>query len=386
MSTITASANPTVDGLVEAVTVKLQLPPSLEQQARERAAGVAEWLNSPGTLLARYAPEIHDQGSMRHGTTVHPKHYTEYDLDLVCLLRLLGADHLMTPDELYELVYRRLHDSPVYRPLLERMNRCIRLVYANDFHLDILPARPDWTRGGSCVLVPDRERRCWKPSNPKGFAEWFDRQATSGGRVLERYLGRVVTASDRLQMKATLRRVVQLMKRRRDIRFDGDQACARSVVLTTLAGADYDGQLLCTDALVSVLDAIIDAFGGLIDPPPVPNPTNPDENFAEKWTRKTFAQFMEFVRVFRHEMEELLDLHDLEEIHAKLRAMFGEGVATEVVKELGGRMRAAKDQGVLRWAGPAVALTAAPIAAARTIPAITFHGDFVCTNPHDRCP
>ena len=375
MSTITASVNPTVDGLVEAVTVKLQLTPAQEELAQKRAAGVSAWLNAPGTVLAGYAPEIFYQGSMRHGTTVRPKLHTEYDLDLVCLLRLLNAEDLRTPEEIYELVYLRLHESAVYRPLLERMNRCIRLVYTNDFHLDILPSRPDWARGDTNLLVPDRELRCWKPSNPKGFAEWFDHQATSGARVLGRQFGDVLTASDRLQMKATLRRVVQLMKRRREILFDGDQSCARSVVLTTLAGADYDGQFLCTDALISVLDAILQEFDGVTDPPPVPNPTNPDENFAEKWTRKTFDQFMGYIRLIRTEMHELLELHDLEAIHAMLKRMFGEGIATDVVKELAGRMRDTKDARVLRWAGPAVTLTARPGGAARAIPANTFHGD-----------
>lgn len=372
---ITASANPTVDGLVEAVTMKLQLTPSQEELADERARGVSDWLRHPESPLAKYSPEIFTQGSRRHGTTVRPKNQVEYDLDLVCLLFVPPWDPI-TPDELYELVYARLAAHPSYRKLLERKNRCIRLSYAGEFHLDILPAKPDYARGGTCLLVPDRERKCWKPSNPKGFAEWFDAQATLGARVLQRYGSpALITFAERLQMKATLRRVTQLMKRRRDIVFDGDQYCARSVVLTTLAGMDYDGQTLCTDALVSVLDAIIDAFGELQDPPPVPNPTNTAENFAEKWTRASFRDFMAFIRRFRNDMAELLELEDLPSIHAKLKEMFGETVATEVVKELADRMRKSKDDGSLRYAGPAVTLTLAPIAGARSIPGNTFHGD-----------
>lgn len=375
MPTISASANPAIDGLVEAITATLQLTPAQEQLARERAAGVSDWLNTPGTLLARYLPEIFYQGSMRHGTTVRPRLRNEHDLDMVCLLRFLSDDDPMTPEQLYEIVYRRLHESHVYRPLLRRMNRCIRLEYANDFHLDILPARPDPVRGGTCVLVPDREKRCWKPSNPQGFASWFDQQAESGNRILKRYVGRALSASARTQMKATLRRVVQLMKRRRDIMFDGDQSCARSVVLTTLAAADYDGEILCTDAVVSVLDTIIAAFGDLTDPPSVLNPTNPDENFAEKWNRASFASFMGYIRTFRNEMAELIDLHDLEAIHAKLTEMFGERQATEVMKEFAAQIRAAKDANTLRWTGPAVTLVSGPVSAGRAIPRNTFYGD-----------
>lgn len=374
MSTVNASMNPTIDGLVEATTVRLQLTEPQERLAEERADGVKSWLAAPGSPLARFAPRVFPQGSKRHGTTVRPKNQVEYDIDLVCLLQL-AAGASITPHELFELVHLRLHAHPAYRSILSRMNRCSRLSYANDFHLDIIAARPDWVRGGTCLVVPDRRLCCWCPTNPAGFAEWFDLQAVQGTRVQRRYAHTLVTEPMRRQMKATLRRVVQLMKRRRDIVFDGDQYCARSIVLTTLAAMEYDGEALCTDALVAVLDAIIAAFGHLVMPPPVPNPTNPAENFAEKWTVETFADFIAFIRRFKQEMDELLALTDLPAIRRKLGQMVGEDVADIVVKELGEQMRRAKDQRVLRAAGPAVSLTTASAAHGLTIPGNTFHGD-----------
>jgi hypothetical protein len=306
---------------------------------------------------------------------VRPKGRVEFDIDLVCLLHV-PPNAPVSPEELYEMVHDRLAFHPAYSKMLERMNRCLRLSYAGDFHLDILPAQPDYLRNGTCILIPDRDLCCMKPSNPKGFAAWFDDQATLGERVITRY-GSFATfgAAQRLQMKATLRRVTQLLKRRRDLVFDGDQYCARSIVLTTLAAMDYDGDTLCTDALVSVLDAIIGAFGGLEDPPEVRNPTNADENFAEKWTRRSFKDFMTFIRQFREDMAELIALQDLEEIHAKLKYMFGERVATEVVKEMAERLRLTKDEGRLRYSGPAISLTSAAAPGTRSIPRNTYHGD-----------
>lgn len=372
---IQASVNTTVDGLVEAITVKLQLTEAQQALADERAAGVANWLRRPDSPLAKYSPEIFAQGSRRHGTTVRPKGRVEFDIDLVCLLHVPEGDPI-TPVEMYELVYDRLAAHPAYSRILERMNRCLRLSYEGDFHLDILPARPDCGRGGTCILVPDRELCCLKPSNPKGFASWFDDQATMGEKVVARHgLSEFLGVAERLQMKATLRRVTQLLKRRRDIYFDGDQYCARSIVLTTLAGMDYDGEVLCTDALISVLDTILDSFGHLVDSPIVPNPTNPDENFAEKWTRRTFQDFMDFIARFRKDMAELLELQDLEQIHAKLKEMFGEGVATDVVKEMAERLRATKDEGKLRYQGPAISLISIAAPGSRSIPRNTYHGD-----------
>jgi hypothetical protein len=374
MIAINASASPAVDGLVEGITVKLQLTDAQRLLAQHHAAEVAAWLRADGSPLAKYYPEVFPQGSMRHGTTVRPRWGIEYDLDLVCLLHVPITD-LISSDELYELVYERLLKHKEYGKILERKNRCVRLSFPGNFHLDVLPAKPDYDRGGTCLLIADRSGCCWKPTNPQGFAAWFDQQAETGTRVKSRYAGIEVTDAMRGQFIATLRRVVQLMKRRRDIVFDGDQYCVRSIVLTTLAAGDYDGQTLCTDALISVLDAIIDAFGHLREPPSILNPTNPDENFADKWTPGTFAEFMAFIRLFKREMEELLELDDLEKIHAQLKAMFGEDVATSVIKEAAQQMRALKDQGKLRFERTAVGLTVAAAATSRAIAGNTFHGD-----------
>ncbi len=66
---------------------------------------------------------------------------------------------------------------------MERLPRCIRLNYAGDFHLDIVPAVPDFEVGGTYIFVPDLDANLaidapqndrWKPSNPKGYQIWFE--------------------------------------------------------------------------------------------------------------------------------------------------------------------------------------------------------------------
>ena len=71
--------------------------------------------------------------------------------------------------------------------MIELKNRCVRVSYATEFHLDILPACPDRYAGGTCVVVPDRKVQHWKASNPKGFAQWFLRTCESRAvRLLEK--------------------------------------------------------------------------------------------------------------------------------------------------------------------------------------------------------
>ena len=93
---------------------------------------------------------------MRLNTTVKPLKGDEYDLDFVCELscdpRTFG-----TPLQVLELLATRLRQSDTYNNMMEVKNRCIRLNYQHEFHMDILPACRDAAAGGTCLLVPDRK-------------------------------------------------------------------------------------------------------------------------------------------------------------------------------------------------------------------------------------
>jgi len=75
--------------------------------------------------------------------------------------------------ETYQLIGERLRANGTYASMLEAKNRCWRLIYAGDFHMDIIPAIPDLERGNTAILVPDREVTDWTKSDAKGYAVWF---------------------------------------------------------------------------------------------------------------------------------------------------------------------------------------------------------------------
>jgi len=52
------------------------------------------------------------------------------------------------------------------RGMVKLKKRCVRIVYKDEFYLDILPACRDHGNGGTCIQVPDRELGNWTPSNP----------------------------------------------------------------------------------------------------------------------------------------------------------------------------------------------------------------------------
>ena len=159
-----------LDSLLEQVCLAVQLTAKQYRDAKEKYEAVGGWLSADGSLLKAFRPVIYPQGSMRLGTTNRPWVGEEFDLDLICQLHGCGSAN---PLAVYELAYGRLNEHGTYKGILEKKKRCVRLNYAGNFHLDIVPACPDPVRGGTCVKVPDRKLTCWFPTNPIGFGDWF---------------------------------------------------------------------------------------------------------------------------------------------------------------------------------------------------------------------
>jgi hypothetical protein len=67
--------------------------------------------------------------------------------------------------------------------MLEEKQRCWRLCYANEFHLDITPSIRNPGCGNGGELVPDRALAAWKPTNPKGYAARFEQHAALRPRL-----------------------------------------------------------------------------------------------------------------------------------------------------------------------------------------------------------
>jgi len=315
---------------------------------------------------------IYPQGSMRLGTTNRPWGREEFDLDLVCQLHGCGGAH---PLAVYDLVHGRLDEHGTYKQILEKKKRCLRLNYAGNFHLDILPACPDPPRGGTCVKVPDRKLECWMPTNPIGYADWFFDRCRYKPPMGLGYMAtdvRPLPSPVPSEMKYPLQRAVQLLKRHRDSYFDGNPEAARSVVLTTLAATFYRGQ----DSLTACLDDTINAILWLVESTPgiiaIPNPTNLDENFADAWTEETYDQFKEYIRNFRQQLDALMAKRGLDEVNKGLGTLFGGSIAIKAVNAFGGLAKGLRDENQLRVAPKTAAVTAA--ASGLSIPRNNFFG------------
>lgn len=349
----------------------LDIPPSKFQLAKQRYEALARFLCDSSNPLSRLKPSIYPQGSIRLQTTVKPPRGEEFDIDLICELRAASG---RTPDAIFDEVKAAILADPTYAKMATIKNRCIRITYANDFYLDITPAVPDAVGGPENIRVADRPTQTLKASNPKDYSVIFADVAALVPRIgatttkttaFEALMGTrasVEPVAEPKAMRPVLNRFVQIYKRHRDVMYlkDGKNAPI-SAIITTLAmhayralaqvehASLYDLLLAVAKALPSYLTSAGYVNGKQLYS--VPNPANPQENYADKWQAKPHRQD-EF---FRWQGALVAYLEDLRRsggqgadvLHAKLATGFGEGLVSRIAVEKAQALKQAAAKGVV---------------------------------------
>ena len=290
-----------LDVLLNIICEKLQITQTQHGLAEDHYKAVNEWLFGDGPF-SDLQPSIYPQGSFRLGTTVKPIGRGEYDLDFVC--EMSGDPNKYQPIQILRAFQTRLSQNEIYRGKVELKKRCVRLTYEHDFHMDILPA---FSLGvGDGIKIPDREAKEWLDSNPKGYANWFEGK-TRYARLLEKAMdAEELPPLEEASSKPVLKRVVQLMKRHRDVAFSNNSGAGPiSIILTTLAGLQYEGSKSIGDALSSVLQKIILGLPANGVPPHVFNPSKPTEDLSERWKSDSglYHGFVAWIKDFQVKWE-----------------------------------------------------------------------------------
>jgi Second Messenger Oligonucleotide or Dinucleotide Synthetase domain len=277
-------------GLLDRICRNLEITEAMSRLAEERYISIAHYLEEKDSSLAVHRPVIYPQGSAKIETTVKPIGENEFDVDVIC--QLLLSERTSQTDFL-NLLYDRLAARKCYT--LKRMNRCVRVQYANEFHIDITPGIADRNQGPENIFVTDKELGRWKESNPKDYAKWFHAIAQIQPTLLyeDRLFMRKFAAAEPLPArrfsKPTVNRIVQLLKRHRDLMFQGDKKAPISAIITTLTANSYayhvrngqfPNQIEFLRTVVSDLPRFIVKIAG---EEYVPNPRNPLEDYADKW-------------------------------------------------------------------------------------------------------
>ncbi len=305
----------------------LELPDSAYEKAVNRYEDIGEWLGRDESSCCDNNVHVFAQGSFRLGTAIRPlSNNEEYDLDLACNLRSGITPSRHTQKQLKDLIGNELQAYREFRGIknkVEKKHRCWRLEYADDlcFHMDIVPCIPELTDirdtvfesiqnarikgmtenlardvSALAVAITDDRRHDyelisndWLISNPEGYAKWFDFRMRANQSELQIALEHAqVDDIPSFKRKTILQRIVQLLKRHRDVMFaDAPDSKPISVIITTISAESYDGETSLEDSLNSALNKLKEFANS--ERHFLPNPVNPKENFADRWSMPQYA-------------------------------------------------------------------------------------------------
>jgi len=344
----------------------LDISESRYKQAEERYQAVGNWLARDESIVAKYSPDIYPQGSFCLGTVIKPiTDVEEYDIDLVCELSL--TKNQLSQKQLKDSVGYEIKDYARANNMKsppENGRRCWTLNYADgaQFHMDILPALPDgdsfrlflentgfsaaWT--DLAIAITDNTRQNyeridddWLRSNPKGYAEWFKEcmkvQFNARRMLLAEAISAGVKEVPEYKVKTPLQRAIQILKRHRDFMFpEKNQKDDKpiSIIITTLAAHAYSNEANLLDALVNIVDGMPRYIQTRNGEPWVENPTNPTENFADKWKEhpQREAKFRQWLQWMRADLNTALRSGDIRAIGESLKPRFGERLINEALQ------------------------------------------------------
>lgn len=374
----------------------LDIPPSRWERAKQTYEALGRILTDPMNPLARFKPSVYPQGSARLHTTIRPIQGDEFDIDLICELLAMQGHSVA---EIFAAVRAAIEGQKVYAGKVSIHNRCVRISFAGDFHLDITPGVPDREHEPENILITDRPTSSLKDSNPKDYCDqWFKRIAavpprirsapprTSGLEAMLESRASVEPVKDPKAMRAILIRIIQLFKRHRDVTWGESKDAPISAIITTTAAwayadlclgefdSPYDLILAIAEALPSKLGPQVLVNGVFVHT--CPNPANPRENFADKWPRKPQRQ----EAFFRWQKSLVAYLRDLRSTGGQGADVLQRKLAAGFGRELVDRLTISQAQDLKQKAATGiVGITAAGLILPKKSAAIeirpqTFHG------------
>ncbi|MCF6446029.1 nucleotidyltransferase [Nereida sp. MMG025] len=322
---------------IEKLAEELAVPQDRFDQAESRYKDLGEFLHRDESKVREFDPDVYVQGSFALGTPIKPASSNEdYDLDIVVAFRSLNKMSI-TQADLRRLLKDELKAYRKTRGISSEVGesrRCCTLVYADgaQFHMDVLPAVPneakmrlllssymaDEALAEGEIAITDSDETAtynvitddWPRSNPRGFASWFKsrqiEQLNERRRAFLDAQGKVTASVEDVpvfRVRTPLQSSIMILKRHRDEWFAEKNPDLKviSIILTTLSSHAYSGENRVSDAIAKILRDMhlaIEQRGSISW---IPNPTDPSENFADRWEmyperRTAFFKWLEAAR------------------------------------------------------------------------------------------
>jgi len=318
----------------EKIVGDLDISPTDFERARKRYKAVADWLEG-GRYESGNQLDIYIQGSFRLGTVIRPyrnRADADYDVDQVCEVNGRSTEARVLKND----VGNRLKKNGDYERMQDdEGRRCWTLVYASQegrpgFHLDVLPSRIGSEHESTRIDITHKENGAysWKSSNPRGYYQWFKARNSFSESTLQSQRARIFEKNGALYRAASevpkqlirtnLQRSIQLMKRHRDVFFDGKKFSPISIIITTICAHKYVGAGIY-ETIVHFCDYVIGrlttvvlgeqlSYDGILDYSNggwiILNPADNGENFADRWRKQREREkaFFSWVLALRRSM------------------------------------------------------------------------------------
>ncbi|MGC5000058.1 SMODS domain-containing nucleotidyltransferase [Streptomyces sp. DT195] len=274
-------------------------------QLDDHVEAIMSYLKSDA-VLGPLIQGMDKQGSWAHRTIIKPVagKNDEFDADFLLTLEVID-EWEDSPEEYLNLLFDALKRSSIYKPKVIKKNRCVRINYANDCHVDIVPHLV--LDDGREVIV-NSEEAIFEETNPKGYTDWMKER-------------------DRLA-QGNLRKVIRLLKYLRDSK---DTFSVPSVILTALLGEHvqiYDAKNRYRDVPTTLVNLVEDLSAWLdLNPimPSLSDPSCPQTTFNHRWDQDKYTNFATCMRSFTKRMRDAYDEEDKETSVRLWQDLFGDG-------------------------------------------------------------
>ena len=267
----------------------------------QRVQGIVSCLEDDsviGTLIEDHIP----QGSWAHRTIIRPLPGDEFDADFLLLLTE-AEDWSANPRVYLNELRAAFRRSSTYRDMVHRKNRCVRVGYAGDCHIDVVPHMR--LADGRQVIVNWAEDK-FEDTNPEGFTAWMKEK-------------------DELA-NGNLRKIIRLLKFLRDYK---NTFTVPSVILTTLLGERvqaWDAENRYRDVPTTLKNVIADLDTWLELHPSMPtieDPSCPGTTFNHRWDEDDYSNFQEQIAHYSDKITSAYEEADKDKSLALWQEVFG---------------------------------------------------------------
>lgn len=257
------------------------------------------------------------QGSLAHRTIIKPLPGHEFDADI--LLHVEPQSDWVAKDYIEEL-YKAFRTSGIYKDRVTRKSRCVRVQYAGDCHVDVVPFIE---RSEGSYYITNRnegDEGLYEQTDPLAYNEWLDMQSK-------------IT-------KGNLIKAIRLMKWLRDYKVT---FTCRSVILNILLAERVNNVHLVQDAnyysdvpttLVHLLEDLVEYLEPHATMPLIADPACPGVDYNHRWDEAQYLNFRSKIEFYAQCARAAYDEADLNQSIKLWQDLFGTGFGDLPTKSL----------------------------------------------------